>query len=79
MPPVTKINSRRLTIVMKTKQKSTNKSAIRVLGKNVFLILELGRPSNRTLTLVPQRKILTNLAYIKIKKWCLTNYYLLKS
>ena len=35
MPPttVTKINSRRLTVLMKTKQKSTNKSAIKVLGK----------------------------------------------
>ena len=45
MPPtsVTKINSRRLTVLMKTKQKSTNKSAIKVLGKHVFLNLRVGK------------------------------------
>lgn len=32
---VTKINSRRLKILMKMKQKSTNKSAIKLLGKNI--------------------------------------------
>lgn len=39
--PVTKINSRTLT--MKTKQKSTNKSAMKVLGKNIVLNLRIGK------------------------------------
>lgn len=41
--PVTKINSRTLTILMKTKQKSTNKSAMKVLGKNIVLNLRTGK------------------------------------
>lgn len=71
---VTKINSRRLKILMKMKQKSTNKSAIKLLGKNIgeyiFKSQSWEGLSKQTPTLIPQRKILTDLAYLKNLKSC---------
>lgn len=52
---------------------------MKVLGKNIVLNLRIGKALQLNTNPTTKKKILTDLAEIKIKKWCLTNYYVLKS
>lgn len=70
---VTKIKPRRLKILIKTKvnQQKCYKGSREEYRWRYFKILVLGSPSKQIPTLIPQRKILTELAYLKIEKLCL--------